>query len=126
MPLAPLDERHAIRRRDGTIVPTRAGEPLYTTQAMQQLENDIVTMFQRGHNDPSVTVAASIVDQAITATPSLGADQAELVRAMCTWPDRYQCALGPAGSGKTYALAVANLRGPQPVHLNAAVCGSAA
>ena len=108
VPLEPIDQRNTIRRRDGTLIATRSGEPIYTTQTMLRLEHDIVTAFEAGHNQRAAFVAPEILDAAIAASPSLGSDQAQLVRAMCQWPDRYQCAVGPAGSGRTYALNVAH------------------
>ena len=106
--LQPSDERHAIPRRDGTFVATRSGEPIYTTRTMRRLETDVVATFEHGHNTVAAFVAPEIVDAAIAANPSIGDDQAGLARAMCIWPDQYQCAVGPAGSGKTYALNIAN------------------
>ena len=106
--LEAADEHHAIRRRDGTLVAARSGEPIYTTTTMLRLENAIVATFETGHNQCAAFVAPEILDAAIAAAPTLGTDQVELVRAMCMWPDRYQCAVGPAGSGKTFALNVAH------------------
>ena len=56
---------------------------------MGRLETDIVATFERGHYTIAAFVAPEIVDAAIAATPTIGDDQAGLVRAMCTWPDRY-------------------------------------
>ncbi len=106
--LESTEKGHAIRRRDGTLVATRSGEPLYTTRQMLALENGIVAAFDAGHNRGAAFVPADIVDTAIASARSLGDDQAGLVRAMCMWPDRYQCAVGPAGSGKTFALTIAH------------------
>ena len=38
VPLEPIDQRNTIRRRDGTLIATRSGEPIYTTQTMLRLE----------------------------------------------------------------------------------------
>ena len=55
--LEAADERHAIRRRDDTLVAARSGKPTYTTTTMLRLENAIVATFETGHNQSAAYVA---------------------------------------------------------------------
>jgi conjugative relaxase-like TrwC/TraI family protein len=95
-----------ILRGDGRAAPAASGAA-YTTIEILELEAEITERFQAGFGAGSGTVDARHVHEAIAHRPSLGADQAAMVGAICTSGDRVQCVLGPAGSGKTFALEVA-------------------
>jgi len=95
-----------IHRADGRTIRTGTG-PTYTTQSMLRVESKIRDQFQRGLAAGTATVPDRLIERAIASQPSLGGDQQAMVRSICRSGDRVQCVLGPAGSGKTFALEVA-------------------
>jgi conjugative relaxase-like TrwC/TraI family protein len=103
IPLARAD-KEVIRLRGGRIAPTARGLTRYSTPAMLAAERQVLDAFDHGISRGIGIVAADLVETAIAARPSLGDDQAAMVRAICTSGDQFQCVLGPAGSGKTFAL----------------------
>lgn len=95
-----------ILRRDGHAAPA-AGGTAYTTLELLETEREIVDRFTNGLGAGTGLVGQGHVEVAIETRPTLGADQAAMVRAICGSGDRTQCVLGPAGSGKTFALEAA-------------------
>lgn len=53
---------------------------------------------------PQNQVPTELIDAAIAARPTIGADQAKAVRALTTTNAAVSVLVGPAGTGKTYAL----------------------
>jgi conjugative relaxase-like TrwC/TraI family protein len=104
--------RVGVVRRDGTAVRTPTGLALYTTPQLLALEQDVMATVEAGFATGRGVVDEAILTAAIAAHEEatggrLGGDQRAMVAAVCTSGDAVQCVLGPAGSGKTYALAVA-------------------
>jgi conjugative relaxase-like TrwC/TraI family protein len=95
-----------IRRADGRTVTAGTGAT-YSTVTMLTLERDITNRFVNGFDQGVAIVEEDILQAAIDRQPSLGADQEDMVRVICTSGDRVQLVLGPAGAGKTFALEVA-------------------
>ncbi|MFP5375179.1 MAG: MobF family relaxase, partial [Acidimicrobiia bacterium] len=89
------------------LIPPGAVEPMFTTTSMLALEERLFTSYERGRGVGSGVVPAATVDAALATRPELGEDQVAMVRSICTSGHRVQCVLGPAGSGKTFALATA-------------------
>jgi conjugative relaxase-like TrwC/TraI family protein len=96
-----------IRRRDGRTVSSVTGEPVYSTPAILAAEQRILDAFAAGLDGAHGRVDDAQAAAAVAARPGLGADQVTMVHAVCTSGDQVQCVLGPAGSGKTFALAAA-------------------
>ncbi len=95
-----------IHRADGRTVRTGTG-PTYTTASMLKIESEIRERFQDGFAASAARVPDRLLDSALSSQPALGADQRAMVRSICRSGDRVQCVLGPAGTGKTFALEVA-------------------
>ncbi|MDP9020719.1 MAG: AAA family ATPase, partial [Actinomycetota bacterium] len=70
-------------------------------------EDRLLTAYQRGRGAGVGVVAEAQLAPVLAARPELGEDQVAMVRSICTSGHRIQCVLGPAGSGKTFALAAA-------------------
>lgn len=111
VPLGVADVRSrandTIRRADGRRVSAATGERLYTTGEMLELEARVRGAVDRGAHTGAGAVEPTIVDDVLAQSPTLGADQAALVRAITTSGHRIQAAVGPAGTGKTFALDLA-------------------
>ncbi len=92
----------------GPVVPLRAENRsmgiLYSTQTMLAAEQAVLGRFEAGIDQGFAVVSTDALDVALTSRPSLGDDQIAMVRAICTSGDQFQCVVGPAGSGKTFAL----------------------
>ncbi|MGH8986700.1 MAG: AAA family ATPase, partial [Acidimicrobiia bacterium] len=78
--------------------------PPFTTPGLTRAEATVLAGFAAGIGQERAVVGPAHLDAALNARPSLGDDQATMVRAITTSGDQFQCALGPAGSGKTFAL----------------------
>jgi conjugative relaxase-like TrwC/TraI family protein len=103
IPLARTDGE-VIRLQGGRIAPAARGLTRYSTPAILTAERQVLDAFEHGIGRGVGVVAPEVIEAAIAARPSLGDDQAAMVRAICTSGDQFQCVLGPAGSGKTFAL----------------------
>jgi conjugative relaxase-like TrwC/TraI family protein len=95
-----------IRRADGRTVTAGTGAT-YSTVTMLSLEREITERFCAGFDQDAAKVDGDVLQSAIDHQPALGQDQEDMVRTICTSGDRVQLVLGPAGSGKTFALEVA-------------------
>jgi conjugative relaxase-like TrwC/TraI family protein len=98
-PEVPADRRMADR--------WLAGGVRYTTREMLDLEGWIIDTFRSGRRRGIGVAPPECVEAMIAAKPTIGADQVEAVRAMTMSGDLVQCLVGPAGTGKTYALEAA-------------------
>jgi conjugative relaxase-like TrwC/TraI family protein len=100
-----IEEPGALRRVDGSSVYTIAGADLYTSQAILDAEQHLLTV--AGIRDGAV-VDRTVVDLAVLEMAAndtaLDPGQASLVRQMCTSGARLQLAIAPAGAGKTTAM----------------------
>ncbi len=105
----PRRERSAdvIRRADGKVISAVAGETLYSTPELLTVEHQILERYNRGRHAGAGVVLSERVDAVLAERGTMGEDQVAMVRAMTTSGQRIQCALGPAGSGKTFALEAA-------------------
>lgn len=110
-----LDSHHAIplavcerapgRREAANPWPAFAGGlTRYSTPGMLRAERTVLDSFETGLDRGLAVVPSTLIDAAIDRRPSIGDDQAAMVRAICSSGDQFQCVLGPAGSGKTFAL----------------------
>ncbi len=94
-----------VTRVNGTRgVPVVGNLTRYSTPAMLRAERDVLEAFRAGLDRGAGIVPEDLIDAAIARRPSLGDDQVAMVRAICSTGDQFQCVLGPAGSGKTFAL----------------------
>jgi len=94
-----------LRRVDGSSVYTVAGATLYTSTRILDAEARLIAA--AGRRDGSAVEQAAVdlamLEMAANGT-ALDAEQASLVRLMCTSGARLQLAIAPAGAGKTTAM----------------------
>ncbi|MEZ5410181.1 MAG: MobF family relaxase [Acidimicrobiales bacterium] len=110
--VVPLDIADAHRRETfangRTAVSLAPDEQRYTTPHMLRIEARVLDLHERGQARSFGLVPAPAIEAAITAmSPDLGADQASMVRAICSSGDQFQAVVGRAGAGKTTALRAA-------------------
>ncbi|MBA2694640.1 MAG: AAA family ATPase, partial [Actinobacteria bacterium] len=101
----PITEPEPLRRVDGASVYTVAGSDLFTSNAIVQAEQRLVTAAGRtdGRRACVQDVDLALLEQVANGV-ALNAGQAALVRGMATSGARVQLAIAPAGSGKTTAM----------------------
>jgi conjugative relaxase-like TrwC/TraI family protein len=93
-----------VRRADGRVMRADPTERRYSTPEMLRIEQQLIETAQR-RLDAGVGVArAEALDAAIAAGPTLGPEQAQMVRALTTSGRGVEVVVGRAGTGKTYAL----------------------
>lgn len=102
-----LVEPGSLRRRDGSSVFAVAGSQLYTSTAVLEAEERIISAASLldGRSLDGTTVDVALLEAAANGT-RLNDGQAALVRDLATSGRRVQLAIAPAGSGKTTALGV--------------------
>lgn len=103
-----VDDRAAvITREDGTRVAARTDEHRWTTPEMLATERRLLVGAQARRGTATTVAAPSAIDQAVAGEETLGAEQAAMVRRICSSGHGVEVVEGAAGAGKTYALAVA-------------------
>jgi len=100
---APVAGPDTLRRRDGALLVRPTGQK-YTTQEMLRVEAGLVASAQKRVGEGAGTATAEAGGAALAGRPTLGEDQAEMVRAITRSGDGVQVVRAPAGTGKTYAL----------------------
>jgi conjugative relaxase-like TrwC/TraI family protein len=97
--------------RDPQVVPLIPDAPAarrrYSTAELLATETAAQQQAQRRADDQLALVDPAAVERALIATP-LSAEQQQMVRALTQSGDGVQVVVGPAGSGKTAALAAAH------------------
>ncbi|MDP9419428.1 MAG: relaxase domain-containing protein, partial [Actinomycetota bacterium] len=96
-----------VRLANGQSLNAVGTEALFTTEAMLEVEHAMFATYARGRHAGAGVVPTATLDAVLSSRPELGEDQLDMVRSICTSGHRIQCVLGPAGSGKTFALAAA-------------------
>jgi Ti-type conjugative transfer relaxase TraA len=76
----------------------------WTTPEMLAIERRTAEVALAGLGAGHAVVAPELVEEAIASRPSLGADQARAVRSITGPGDSVSVVIGPAGTGKTFAL----------------------
>jgi conjugative relaxase-like TrwC/TraI family protein len=110
--VVPIDARRDRRPADIIRIGRRtvtsvAGEPCFSTSGMLAAERQVLDAFQRGRHAGASVVSGEIVESVLASCATVGVDQAIMVRDVCQSGHRMQCVLGPAGTGKTFAIAIA-------------------
>ncbi|MEA2233456.1 MAG: hypothetical protein QOD83_3272, partial [Solirubrobacteraceae bacterium] len=93
-----------IRRADGRTVSAIADTPRYSTVELLATEQQVIEGVMARQGEGAGVANDEALQQAIAARPTLGADQAQMVQRLCTDGDGVQVAIGPPGTGKTFAL----------------------
>ena len=76
----------------------------FSTHELASLEQRVISRALRERAVGAGAADPTAVDRALAARPTIGADQAEMVRRLCGDGDRVQVVIGPPGTGKTFAL----------------------
>jgi hypothetical protein len=82
------------------------GQPRWTTRDLLEVEQQALATADRLHHSPAAPVDPLLVEYALRVH-GLAGEQADLVRALTLHPGRLSVVVGPAGAGKTAALAAA-------------------
>jgi len=93
-----------IRRADGRIVAAVADAPRYSTVELLATEQQVVDSVLARRGERAGVVDDQTLGRVLEARPTLGDDQASMVRRLCTDGDGVQVVVGPPGTGKTFAL----------------------
>jgi conjugative relaxase-like TrwC/TraI family protein len=101
-----LDAPGVLRRRDGRPSFERHDAARYTTTRTLEVEQHVLDMVDGGRAAGVAVADERDVRRAI-AEAGLGEDQAAVVRTITTSGDRVSTVVGPAGAGKTRAMAAA-------------------
>jgi conjugative relaxase-like TrwC/TraI family protein len=93
-----------IRRADGRTVSAIADAPRYSTVELLATEQQVVDEVLARRNEGAGVVQDDVLRRVLETRATLGADQAAMVRRLCTDGHGVQIVVGPPGTGKTFAL----------------------
>ena len=99
-----LSHRDVLRLDDGRVVPAVAHATRYTTRELLSLEREVIDRAVNERAVGAAVAAPQAIERAIATRPTIGTDQAEMVRRLCSDGHRIQVVVGPPGTGKTFAL----------------------
>jgi conjugative relaxase-like TrwC/TraI family protein len=102
-----LADRFLAERAVSVVAERTLEERRWSTPELLQVEHDLVdaALWRRGTG--TAPCSAETVRAALAAHPTIGDDQAGMVRDLCLSGDGVRVVVGKAGTGKTYALGVA-------------------
>jgi conjugative relaxase-like TrwC/TraI family protein len=93
-----------VRRADGRVMRADPTERRYSTPEMLRVEQQLIETALRRVDAGVGFATPEALDAAIAARPTIGPEQAEMVRALATSGRGVEVVVGRAGTGKTYAL----------------------
>src|SRR5439155_19140544 len=93
-----------IRRADGALIATTGDERRYSTPELLAIEKRLIEGALSRRDEGAAVVSERTVAAALARRPTLGADQAKMVRRLTRDGHGVQVVTGKAGSGKTFAL----------------------
>jgi len=99
-----LTHSDVVRRADGRVVAATAEERRYSTAELLVLERRIIDGSRARRDEQAGTVAPDRVEAVLRARPELTGEQARMVRRLLRGGEGVQVVVGPAGTGKTFAL----------------------
>ncbi|HVA75379.1 MAG TPA: MobF family relaxase [Acidimicrobiales bacterium] len=82
----------------------RFAGPIYSTVEVVELEARLLDAAERAQANSRAICEPAKVERAITARPTLSAEQQRMVRHLCSAGDGVLVVVGRAGTGKTFAL----------------------
>ncbi len=91
----------------GTVESPTGWEQRWTSRRLINLESELLAAF----DDPTVVgqIDVDLADTIIAANPTLGTDQADAVRRICTQGRSVEVIVGRAGTGKTFTMTTVRL-----------------
>ena len=105
--LAEGERREPLRRADGRLVPAARSERTYSTPELLELERRVLDYAVERRDARMAVARPPAIKRAIKRRSSLAGEQVEMVRRLTADGDGVAVVVGPAGTGKTYALAAA-------------------
>jgi conjugative relaxase-like TrwC/TraI family protein len=102
-----LRRSDVIRRRDGTVVPSRTDEAIWTTREILQVEDRLTRSALDRRREGTGLADPAATEDALAARPELSREQSRLVQRLTRSGAGVDVVEGAAGSGKTFALAAA-------------------
>ena len=102
-----VGERESFRRRDGRRLPVDREEFRYTTAELLATERRVISAVEDRRDVGAGRADRQHVDGVMAARPTLSGEQREMVRSLLLDGARIAVVAGHAGTGKTFALAVA-------------------
>jgi len=89
------------------VIATVAAERIYSTPELLALERAILEFAVERRGARTALARPQAVERALARRPTLVNEQREMVRRLTLDGDSFALVLGPAGSGKTFALGAA-------------------
>ena len=105
--LEALADRFLSKRGVSVVAERSLEERRWSTPELLEVEGRLVAGAQTRRGEQAGVCAAETVRAALAEHPTIGADQAGMVRDLCLSGDGARVVVGKAGTGKTYALGVA-------------------
>jgi hypothetical protein len=102
-----LADRFLSERAVSVVAERSLEERRWSTPELLEVEGRLVAGAQARRGEQAGVCSAEAVRAALAEHPTIGADQAGMVRDLCLSPDGVRVVVGRAGTGKTYALGVA-------------------
>ena len=99
-----LTHSDVVRRADGRVVPATAEERRYSTAELLALERKVIDGSSGRRDEQAGTVAPDRVEEVLSVRPELSTEQMGMVRRLLGGGEGVQVVVGPAGTGKTFAL----------------------
>jgi conjugative relaxase-like TrwC/TraI family protein len=93
-----------LQRDDGRLVRALPDERRYTTAELLRIETYLLTRARQGRDADAGIARAVALERAVADRPTLSDEQLEMVRRLTRDGDRVAIVVGPAGTGKTFAL----------------------
>ena len=100
----PLTHADVIRRSDGRTVAATAEERRHSTPELLAVERRLIDGALARRDEGAAVVGEETVDAALSRRPTLGVDQAGMVRRLIRDGTGVAVVTGKAGTGKTFAL----------------------
>jgi ATP-dependent exoDNAse (exonuclease V) alpha subunit len=99
-----LTHGDVIRRADGRAVKATTEERRYSTPELLETERRLIHGALGRRGEGTAVVSDEAVDRAVARRPTLGEDQAAMVKRLTGDGHGVQVVTGKAGTGKTFAL----------------------
>lgn len=104
--IEPSDGERFVRR-DGRVLRVGLEDRRYTTAELLSHERRLLEVAQHGRDAGAGLTSEEVLQAAVSARPGLNDEQAGMVRTLTRSGARIDVVAGPAGTGKTFALAAA-------------------
>src|SRR6266540_1173371 len=105
--LEALADRFVSERAVSVVAERSLEERRWSTPELLEVEHRLVAGAQARRGEQAGVCSAEAVRAALTEHPTIGPDQAGMVRDLCLSPDGMRVVVGRAGTGKTFAVGVA-------------------